>query len=215
MLVFTPEQLEQVLSDSVSQGLTNALDDFLGGTSTGADSGIALAVGNDVVETGIGNSLPPLASGSIGNGNTVVSTAADDTLTAQSGNNVLVGLGENATLVAGSGSDLLMGGAGNDVLKAGTEQGAQTFMWGGAGNDTFVFAANAAGTQNHTVLDFQHGIDQVEFDNVSFTSFAELQEMMHAAGSDTVIEYGAHDSVTLKGVTPGILSAADFIIHHA
>ncbi len=230
-LVFSPSQLEQILSTT---SLESALQNYLDGSpGTGSEQGLSLdlsssswhakvqsfesasvdlGVGSVIVPTAIGNTLPSYISGTTGNGNTIVGTSGNDTLTAQSGNNILVGVAGNDTLNAGPGFDLLLGGTGNDTLKAGIGAAAHDIMWGGAGNDTFVFNP---GTNANTVLDFQHGIDQIEFDNVSFSSFAELQSLMHASGADTVINFSATDSVTLIQVNPQILTAADFIIHHA
>ena len=229
-LVFSPGQLEQILSSTSGEnGLESRLQNYLDGSPSGASldlsssgwnakvqsfesASVALGVGSVTVATAIGNTLPTYISGTTGNGNTIVGTSGNDTLTAQSGNNILVGVAGNDTLNAGPGFDLLLGGAGNDTLRAGIGVTAHDIMWGGAGNDTFVFNP---GTNANTVLDFQHGLDQIEFDNVSFSSFAELQSLMHASGADTVINFSATDSVTLTQVNPQILTAADFIIHHA
>jgi Ca2+-binding RTX toxin-like protein len=230
-LVFSPEQLEQILSTT---SLESALQNYLDGSpGTGSEGGasldlsssswhakvqsfesasVALGVGSDIVSTAIGNTLPSYIGGTTANGNTIVGTGGNDTLTAQSGNNILVGVAGNDTLNAGPGFDLLLGGAGNDTLKAGIGVAAHDVMWGGAGNDTFVFKP---GTNANTVLDFQHGVDQIEFDNVPFSNFAELQSLMHASGADTVINFSATDSVILTHVNPQILTAADFIIHQA
>ena len=55
----------------------------------------------------------------------------------------------------GAGKDQLTGGAGNDRLT------------GGADSDIFVFSKVAGGTGHDTIMDFQHGIDDIRFVGLS------------------------------------------------
>jgi Ca2+-binding RTX toxin-like protein len=97
-------------------------------------------------------------------------------------------------------SDTLVGYHGNDVLI------------GGTGNDTFIFRV---GDGKDMVTDFQHASDTIEFDNVNFSTFTDLQSLFHQQGTDLLIAYTATDSVLLKGVSGVSLTASDFVIHHA
>jgi hypothetical protein len=95
-------------------------------------------------------------------------------------------------------SNVFVGSSGNDVL---TGTGA---------NDTFVFAF---GNTGHEVINnFQPSSDTIEFDNVNFATFQQLQALMQPSGSDVVVNLSASESVTLHGVTIDALHASNFVI---
>lgn len=154
-LVFTPQQLEQILTNAVVRGW---LDGFLEGTTLNLDLGdtawnaevlgfedanLALAAGplgyavyapaNSIV--GIPNSTLP------SNGDDYLEgTGAGDNVDGQGGNDIILGLGGDDVLNGGAGSDLILGGAGNDTIDGGE---GDDVLSGGPGADTFVAGLNS------------------------------------------------------------------------
>ena len=113
------------------------------------------------------------------------------------------------TLTGGAGNDRLFGGAGPDILIGGS--GAD-FLNGGAGDDRFVYAP---GNGADLIFGFAAGagtddrIDLSAFQNI--TSLTDILGRATQAGSDTVIDFGGGDTLTLQNVARGSLSADDFI----
>ncbi|MEH2483570.1 hypothetical protein V1282_006927 [Nitrobacteraceae bacterium AZCC 2146] len=105
--------------------------------------------------------------------------------------------GPDQTVMPANGN-VFVGSSGNDVL---TGTGA---------NDTFVFAFGNTG--HEVISNFQPSSDTIEFDNVNFATFQELQALMHPSGSDVVVNLSASESVTLQGVTIDALHASNFVI---
>jgi Ca2+-binding RTX toxin-like protein len=117
------------------------------------------------------------------------------------GDNHITGNSGNNTIRGGFGQDTETGGKGDDKLFGGG--GADHFVFrGGHGADTIGdFAAKGF---DNDVIDFRHVRD--------LTDFADLKaHHMEQVGSSVVIDYTAHDSVTLKGVEIKDLSGADFV----
>src|SRR5262249_18743445 len=129
---------------------------------------VALSTGSDyVVYSAIGDLMPAYMTGQNGdnNNNTLVATAAGQTLNGNNGNDILVATAGGNTLNGGAGSDLLLGGTGNDVLNGGT---GNDFMWGGKGADTFPFT----GAVGHdTPVDFPHRQDVIQVDQTAVSPF--------------------------------------------
>ena len=156
-LVFTPAQLEAILSNSFDRGaLQNYLDGdvsgpfgddflFLGGTSWNAtvfdfeDASLALATGPNgfVRYSAIGDNLPDFDGTPDFSSGTTVGTTGADTISGLGGNDILVGRSGDDTLNGDTGSDMLLGGSGNDTLRART---GNDILSGGTGADRFVFA---------------------------------------------------------------------------
>jgi glucose/arabinose dehydrogenase len=113
------------------------------------------------------------------------------------------------TLSGGAGNDRLFGGAGPDNLDGGT--GAD-FLNGGAGDDRFGYGP---GYGADTIFGFDAGAgtgDKISlgaFQNVS--TFADVLARATQAGSDTVINFGGGDTLTLRNVVRASLSADDFL----
>jgi Ca2+-binding RTX toxin-like protein len=116
-----------------------------------------------------------------------------DTLTGDSGNNILDGRNGSDFLFGSDGNDTLIGGHGNDTMS------------GGADTDTFVFHTFGGGSGtsydgNDVITDFQVGVDVLEFTTIGGEGINSLHELSFAkVGHDTVISFGA-SSVTLVGV---------------
>jgi len=117
--------------------------------------------------------------------------------TSGNGKQVLDGSLGNQTLSGGNGADVLIGGP-NDILT------------GGNGPDTFVFKP---GFGRNTITDFSPHNDSIQFDH---TAFATVQDILSHLSSDghgnTLITADANDVVTLLGIAPSSLHAADFHI---
>ncbi len=104
------------------------------------------------------------------------------------------------TLYGGSGDDVLNGGSGNDVLT------------GGLGSDTFVFRS---GYGNDVVQDFVAGAgtdDAVDIVGMGYTDLASVMANATQSGTDTVIDFGNGDILTLVGVDKASLHADDFVL---
>ncbi len=135
-------------------------------------------------------------------------TTGDDTLIGDAGTNGLYGLAGMDTLNGAAGDDVLVGGIDNDMLT------------GGMGNDVFVFAA---GDGSDVITDFTAGgvedyIDLSGFGAIggiggtgTAAGFADVMALATQVGTDTVVDFGAGDAITLTGVTLADLTADDFI----
>ena len=125
-------------------------------------------------------------------------SAFDDTLTGNTAANVLIGGTGNDALNGGAGADTLVGGTGNDNLTGGTSA------------DTFVYAT---GGGSDFVSDFNRGQgDRIDVTDVSgIYSLADIQSRASTQGSNTLIDFGNGDTITLANIAVGSLVASDFI----
>jgi Ca2+-binding RTX toxin-like protein len=114
-------------------------------------------------------------------------------------NHITGNLGAN-TLKGLAGADFLTGGKGNDKLFGGADADHFIFLAGDGADKIMDFDSKGA---DHDVIDLSH---------VSgLSDFADLKaHHMEQHGSSVVIEFTAHDSVTLEGVKIKDLSAAEF-----
>lgn len=105
----------------------------------------------------------------------------------------------NDTVYSGYGDDTLNGGAGSDLL------------YGGTGADVFVFGKYSSNNSD-IIGDFAVGQDNIRITDFSgITSFASIQPLMTTSGGNTVIDFGAGNTLTLQGVSVASLTANDFI----
>jgi Ca2+-binding RTX toxin-like protein len=105
----------------------------------------------------------------------------------------------NDTIVGGRGADTITGGAGADLLT------------GNAGADHFNFAD---GFGQDVITDFAAtgtAHDVIQFSAADFASFTDLQAHMAQVGADVVITFDPTDSLVLKNVALGSLTADDFV----
>ena len=115
---------------------------------------------------------------------------------------------ENNNTVRG---DTVRGDTGDDTLTGGRDWlygGGDDTMWGGAGDDTFVFAA---GHGNDTIKDFTDGDDLIDLTQITgITGFDALT--INADGSDAVIDLTAHGggTIRLENFSVDNLDADDF-----
>jgi len=152
-------------------------------------AGTGLGAAQDLTGTGGRDVLTGTATGEVLRG-----LGGADKLDGLGGDDRLYGGDHNDQLLGGAGNDLLGGGAGNDMLS------------GGSGADIFVFEGHFG---QDTVRDFAAG-DRIDVSAIAgIDSFADLA--ITYAGRNAVIAIG-DDQIILKGVTHGMLHAADFIL---
>jgi Ca2+-binding RTX toxin-like protein len=187
--------------------------------------------GNDVIIGGAGGSNPLCGDGCEmydyargGNDLLIGGNGANNTLLGDGRNLFDHSIGGNDVLIAGNGpginnmygdarftiSDYAVGG--NDTLISGN---AVDNMWGDAGTvganattgaDTFVFMP---GNNADTIRDFrQTDHDQIDVSAFGFSSIDDLD--ISVGVSNTVIDFGGGNSVTLVGFTAA-LTGSDFV----
>lgn len=136
-----------------------------------------------------------------GNGaDTLTGNDAANRLIGNAGNDVLKGGAGADTLLSGSGSDHLWGGIGNDQLT------------GGDDSDVFHFDGDFG---RDVIVDFQDLVDRIAFGADSgVDDFSDLRIVNQARDgvAGALITFGdGMDTVWVRGVTPGQLSAGDFL----
>jgi Ca2+-binding RTX toxin-like protein len=214
-LVFTPDQISEILADSYLQcELRSYLDDPCGqtldlcGTSWNAKAeNFERADVNIVTQYGSGivtnlNGLTPGAD-------FVIGSCGDEDLSGCAGrSNVIVGLGGNDTLTGGYRADVLLGGAGNDILVGGP---GNDVLSGGAGSNTFRFLDMCGANANFgkdVIVDFKPGQDVIEIDHSLFTDTAALlAAITDDCQGNAVIKVDACNTITLAGLSKA--AAAD------
>ena len=113
------------------------------------------------------------------------------------------------SLSGGAGNDRLFGGAGPDLLDGGP--GAD-FLNGGAGDDRFIYRP---GDGADVIFGFASGsgsedrIDLGAFPNIN--SLAGVLALATQVNADTVIDFGGGNTLTLRNVLRGSLTADDFV----
>jgi Ca2+-binding RTX toxin-like protein len=130
-------------------------------------------------------------------------------ISAQDGNDLVDGRDGDDVLDGGGGNDTIIGGQGSDRINGGADHDR---MSGGTGADTFLFDLAATGPiGSDLIVDFQVGIDQLEFnviDGIDGLSQLNITQV----GGDTFITYDFNEgSVRLVGVDANaLLAAGDF-----
>lgn len=118
---------------------------------------------------------------------------ADDLLIGSAARDVLWGAAGDDTLRGRGAGDALEGGKGNDSLV------------GGKGSDTFIFDN---GDGKDRVLDFDATGGGKDQDYIGVQSMDDFT--IRRSGSDTVVDFGNNDTITLVGVHRSDVSHADF-----
>ncbi|MBL0318596.1 MAG: M10 family metallopeptidase C-terminal domain-containing protein [Alphaproteobacteria bacterium] len=150
-------------------------------------------------------------SGDLGN-DTINGGDQNDSMLGGAGRDVMNGNQGNDTILGGDDNDDIHGGQGNDSLNAGT--GVDTIagdkgndiLVGGTGNDNFVFSTESG---IDTVQDFVSG-DHLWVSSAVYGSASTVISHSTVVGSDTVIDWGVGNQVTLIGYTH--LSTTDIFI---
>jgi ELWxxDGT repeat protein len=96
--------------------------------------------------------------------------------------------------VASTGASVLIGGPGETLT-------------GGSGADTFIFPPNFG---DNTITNFNAHNDTIELPQSEFANFHSVMADAHQVGTNTVITYDAHDSITLDHVVQNTLHAQNF-----
>lgn len=158
------------------------------------------------------------AVGGAGN-DTLIGNDGDNGLIGNGGNDTEMGNGGNDYLDGGAGKDPLSGGVGNDTLKGGAQNDTLTggpgddTLYGNGGVDSFVFDR---GFGHDTIGDFAasgSSHDTLNFATSVFANYGAIKSHMAQVGSDVVITYDGANAVTLKNVSIGSLTSADFSFH--
>lgn len=103
-----------------------------------------------------------------------------------------------------SGVDAVSGSLFDDTLKG--DSGSNT-LTGKSGADIFIYSDGA-----DTVADFDQGqSDKINLAGSGITGWSQLLPMISQSGSDTLISFGAGNSITLTGVTATNLTQNDFV----
>jgi Ca2+-binding RTX toxin-like protein len=108
------------------------------------------------------------------------------------------GTGPGITLQGTSGKDVIFATQSTDVLT------------GGAGPDQFLFKPNASVNVQHTITDFEAGIDTLDVRQFSNITGASIPSAVQQ-GSDTLITLDLHDTLLLKNVIASSVHASDFL----
>jgi len=133
--------------------------------------------------------------------------AAGDTYDSIEG---LIGSNLNDTLQGDAADNTILGGAGDDRIEG---RGGADSLSGGAGNDVFVY--NETGDGADIISGFQAGAgsdDIIELIGSVYAVPGDVIALAVPSGSDTFIDFGSGNTLTLLGVAPGDLHADDFNI---
>jgi Ca2+-binding RTX toxin-like protein len=150
---------------------------------------------NDEIHVHTGTNGTTLTAGS---GDTMlIGNAGNDTIVGGSGIGLLFGMDGNDTITAGAGNSYLYGGNGNDRLVDGA---GNNYLKGGAGADVFSF--NTATTGRDTIDDFTKGADRIEIKGGGFTAANLVSQATADAHGNAVLHLGSHD-IVLQGVLLG------------
>ena len=176
--------------------------------------------GDDVLRGGPGNDR---LFGGPGN-DLLFGGAGDDVLRGGGGDDVLRGGGGNDLLFGGAGNDRLFGGGGDDVLRGGPGDDVLSgglgddILIGGPGNDRliggpgadmFVFQRNGG---NDVVMDFQDGLDLLNFRAFNFASKADVLDLATQVGAGVAFALPGGATVQLINFDINLLGADDIVI---
>lgn len=197
--------------------IVGAGDDAVSG-GDGNDE-IYTSLGNDIVDGGKGDDSIFLWDGNDrsrgGDGNDEIwGEAGNDRLWGQKGDDYLLGGAGNDRLFGQGGKDTLLGGEGRDILKGG---GGRDLLSGGEGDDT-IFTGNGRdtvtfnlGDGSDIIMDFDTAKDKLMLDDdLGAASFADVMGLAQQVGTDTLLDFGSGDSITLENVAIADLAANDF-----
>ena len=178
--------------------LTYVMKDAAGETST-ATVTVTVTERGDAAGLNGGNGNETLAgtdkdeTGDAGNGNDSMSGGAGaDSLNGGNGNDTLAGGEGRDTLQGENGNDALTGGAGDDRLYGGLGNDRLT---GGDGEDVFIYAKSEG---NDVILDFQVGVDSLQFATGTEVRSVELKHIDGDGVLDAILTFGG-GSLTIMG----------------
>lgn len=175
--------------------------------------------GNDTI-TFVGNGKVCVAFGGFGN-DTIDASAAtggqtafkarlygdngNDTITGSNRADIINGGAGADTLLGRAGKDFIFGGDGNDRINGGAQNDVTR---GGDGSDTFVFRNFDTGWGNDVILDFQLGVDKLEF--AGSLPDATLTDTSDGLLVSFDFGNGLQTGVTLRGIS-GVTNLGDLL----
>jgi Ca2+-binding RTX toxin-like protein len=134
-------------------------------------------------------------------------------LTGNGGSNELRGSGGNDVIIGGGGADLLVGGTGDDVMIGGTGNDEMVANTTVGDDDTFVF--EAVGFGDDVIRNFDsnptNGQDLLDISGLGISLVSFTLVTIGQSGADTLIEIGA-DSIRLLAVNAATVTSDDFIL---
>lgn len=184
-------------------------DDALFG-GAGNDTILGMS-GNDTIDAGSGDDV---VSGNSGD-DIIDGGDGDDALSGGTDNDILLGGVGDDEIRGDTGDDVLYGEDGNDILRAGD---GNDILDGGSGADVLtgflgadIFVYNTAEWGNDTILDFEAGLDTLDFTG-SGLALDDLQQVEFSEGllltySDDVVS----STLFMVGVTSAELDASSFL----
>jgi Ca2+-binding RTX toxin-like protein len=139
-------------------------------------------------------------------------TSLPDIINGNAGNDWLYGFGGNDTINGGSGHDFLSGGDGNDILIGGS---GTNDLVGGAGADRFVMSARSTTSwySDDLVYDMTDG-DLLDVSAWGISDFSQVRAVLEFGVYGAEINayyYGEDHFLSLAGIAPRQLEAADFV----
>ncbi|HYE46384.1 MAG TPA: calcium-binding protein [Caulobacter sp.] len=150
------------------------------------------------------------------NRNIITGTAAADVINGFGGNDDLYGGGGNDIIDGGTGDDYLFGEGGDDRLIGGN---GFNDLWGGAGADTFAVSARNTGFSDDLIWDFTFDVDRIDVSAWGISDISQIRALLFADSTGSAALnafYNGYDHyLTLDGVDPDELIAADFIFSNA
>ncbi|MCR0985028.1 calcium-binding protein [Roseomonas populi] len=174
------DSLDKVVGGAFQQ--TGAGNDMV--TGTGQDDVIFSGSGNDTIAAGAGNDQ-------------VFGEAGNDLISGGVGNDLLFGGDGHDTLNGGAGQDQLQGGEGNDSLDGGVGDGAADVAYGGAGNDSFIWAPSDGSDR----FEGGSGTDTLQLDNVN------LHQLQSSLALDGNVNLQMHVGSSPQGPTVSFTDA--------
>lgn len=205
-ITFTPA------SDGIVSGTTAA--DLIDESYEGDPQGDMVSALGDSIEAGDGDDTIISSDGNdsinAGDGNdSVEMEAGDDIFYGGAGNDSVNGNLGSDTLHGGAGDDFLRGSYGNDTIYSGTTGEGDDYLWGGYGDDHFIIqegfgndtiagedveevngdTVDMSAVTSDLTLDLTDGNEKVGTfsDGTSTAEFAEVENLILGAGTDTIV----------------------------
>ncbi|MEP5807365.1 MAG: spondin domain-containing protein [Roseobacter sp.] len=217
---FTVEgaQVATVHVNTVARQSGSDYRDFLWGGRD--DDFIDGGAGNDIISGGRGWDVLNGEDGRDfifgGSGDDIINGGADrdflkggsgnDDISGGSGNDTVWGASGNDNISGDEGKDLIFGGSGNDLIDSGA---GRDNVYGGRGDDVFIFAQ---GNETDIIRDFdRQGDDRIAITVDGFEAFGDVVDAAYDTRWGVEIDFGAEDTLILRGVEVSDLSSNDFL----
>lgn len=143
-------------------------------------------------------------------------TNRGDLIDGNGGNDLIWGYDGNDDIHGGTGDDVIRGGSGSDDLWGDT---GVNDLFGGSGADVFHMSTRGNAASDDWVGDFQFDVDRIDVSRWGISDFTQIKALLHDDDSGSAwfnASYNGRDHfLTIDGVAPGELIAADFIFSKA